>query len=207
MLDRDYTPEQASAVCGVEAGAIRWLARSIAGAKAASCVAGASLSKYYHGDLMARAQLLVFALTGQMGRHGAGYDTLPILLVDGILTLPTAKGTGRLDNLKSLLPSLPQYLALKMKGYTDEMAYYQIGRKQFMSMGVPAVLYWYEHGGLEQLSSRSKEWDPDLPRDVKSYLDESRRNGWQQFPPAAPSRDARSPPPATRCGASAARIA
>ena len=186
MVDRDYTPEQASAICGVEAGTIRWLATAIAGAKAASCVAGASLSKYYHGDLMARAQLLVFALCGQMGRHGAGYDTLPILMVDGIMTLPLAKGLGRLDRIKSLAPLIPTFLKLKMKGYTDEMAYYQIGRKQFLSMGLPAVLYWYYHGGLQQISSRSKEWDPHLTRDVESYLDESRRNGWQQFPPPTP---------------------
>ena len=79
-LDREYTPEKASRSCGVHPETIRSLAVAIAKAEAASCVAGACLSKYYHGDLMMRAQILVFALCGQMGRKGAGYDVLPFLV-------------------------------------------------------------------------------------------------------------------------------
>ena len=73
-LDSAWTPEQASRVCGTNPETIRRLARQIASAKAASGIAGASISKYYHGDLMMRAQILVFALTGQMGRkHTVAY--------------------------------------------------------------------------------------------------------------------------------------
>ena len=87
-LDREYTPDKASRLCGVHPDVIKRLAFAIAKAKAASCVAGASLSKNYHGDLMMRAQILLFALCGQMGRRGAGYDTLPYLGLDGGLSFP-----------------------------------------------------------------------------------------------------------------------
>ena len=187
-LDEGYTPEKASAVCGTDAGTIRELAVAIAGARAASCVAGASLSKYYHGDLMMRAQILLFALCGQMGRKGAGYDTLPFLIVDGTLNLPFAQGLGRWAAIKDMARILPAFLRLKMKGYTTELAAYQLGRKLAAFGGVNSVLYWYYHGGLREVSGRSKEWDPHLTREAEEYLEEAMEKGWQPRPPAQPPR-------------------
>jgi DMSO reductase family type II enzyme molybdopterin subunit len=182
-LNDEYSPEEASSVCGVHPDVIRRLARTMATAKAASGVAGASLSKYYHGDLMMRAQILVFALCGQMGRKGAGYDALPFLIVDGNLRLPFASGVGRLDTLKAMAPLLPSYLKLRMKGYSNELASYELARRMFIFGGVNSVLFWYFHGGLKEVSGRSKEWDPHLRRDVDEYIQEAQRRGWQRLPP------------------------
>ncbi len=187
-LDGEYTPEKVSAICGVRPETARQLARDIGKARAASCVAGACLSKYYHGDLMMRAQILVFALSGQMGKKGAGYDTLPFLMLDSTLTPPFSDRLGRLETLKMLLPRLPAFLGLRLKGYSTELATYELARR-LTSLGrsfggVNSVLYWYVHGGLRELSGRSKEWDPHLRRDADEYIDESVRQGWQPPPPA-----------------------
>jgi len=188
QLDEHYTPEKAAAICGTHPETVRGLAAAIAGARAASGIAGASLSKYYHGDLMMRAQILLFALCGQMGKKGAGYDTLPFLIVDGTLSLPLAEHLGRLESWKSIARFLPRILRMRMKGYTNEIAFYQLGRQLFSFGGVSSVLYWYFHGGLARLSGRSQEWDPNLKRTADEYLQAAIENGWQQRPPTQPPK-------------------
>ena len=181
-LQEEYTPEKASRLCGVHPDTIRRLAFAIARAKAASCMAGASLSKYYHGDLMMRAQILVFALCGQMGKKGAGYDTLPYLAADGGLRLPFSEGLGPLDTLKWMLTLLPPFLEMKMKGHTNEMFYFEMARRH-SRYNANSVLFWYLKGGLKEISGRSREWDPYLPRDVDEYVEEARQRRWQEMPP------------------------
>lgn len=181
-LDREYTPDKASSLCGVHPDVIRRLATAIARAKAASCVAGASLSKNYHGDLMMRAQILVFALCGQMGRKGAGYDTLPYLSLDGGLRFPYLNGLGSLDTLRLTAPLLPSFLRMRMQGYTRELAYYEFVRKLFPGQSLNSVLFWYFWGGLKDVSGRSKDWDRYLRRSVDEYMEEARQKGWQYFP-------------------------
>jgi len=182
-LDREYTPDKASCLCSVNPDVIRSLAFAIAKAKAASCVAGASLSKNYHGDLMMRAQILLFALCGQMGRRGAGYDTLPYLGLDGGLRFPYSRGLGSLDALRMTASLLPSFLKMRMKGYTKELAYYEFARRLFPRQSVNSVLFWYFWGGLKEVSGRSKEWDRYLGRNVDEYIEEARQKGWQYFPP------------------------
>jgi DMSO reductase family type II enzyme molybdopterin subunit len=187
-LKTDYTPEQASEICGVDPADIQSLAREIAQAAAVSGVAGASISKYYHGDLMMRAQILLFALCGQIGRKGAGFDTLPYLIVEGTMTAPSATGFGLLDRLRAMAPMLPSYIAMRLKGLTNEMALFRLGREEASKGFVSAVLFWYYHGGLRQISGRSKEWDPYLTREVDDYLADAVRFGWQSAPPDTPPK-------------------
>lgn len=181
-LEEDYTPEKASRLCGVHPDTIRRLAFAIAKAKATSCVAGACLSKYYHGDLMLRAQILVFALCGQMGRKGAGYDILPYLAVDGSLRLPFVGGLGPLDALKMVAPMLPVIVRMRLTGHTNEMIFYELARR-YPWYNANSVLFWYLQGGLKEISGRSREWDPYLQRDVDEYIEEARRRQWQDLPP------------------------
>ena len=187
-LDAEYTPEMASPICDVDPSDIRELARDIARAGAVSCVAGASISKYYHGDLMMRAQILLFALCGQMGRKGAGYDALPFLIIEGTMSVSSATGFGRFDTLRAMAPMLPSYVAMRLKGLTNEMAMFQLARKVGLRGFVSAVLFWYYHGGLREISGKSRQWDPYLKRDVDEYLEEAVRRGWQQAPPATPPK-------------------
>ena len=187
-LDADYTPEKASAVCGVHQEDIRWLAREFSRARAASGVAGASLSKYYHGDLMMRAQILLFALCGQMGRKGAGYDTLPFLIIEGTMSVPSATNFTRSGSALAMLRVLPSYLALRLKGLTNEMAIFDLARRIGTKGFVSSVLFWYYHGGLRGISGRSRQWDPFLKKDVDEYLEEAVESGWQIPPPPTPPK-------------------
>ncbi|MBI5117274.1 molybdopterin-dependent oxidoreductase [Candidatus Poribacteria bacterium] len=68
MLDRDYTPEKASQMCGANPETIRRLARKAWKARGhVQILVGWNSSKYYHGDLMERAMCLLLALTGSVG--------------------------------------------------------------------------------------------------------------------------------------------
>jgi len=71
QLDRNYTPEQAGAMCDTAPDLIRKLARMIA-TKRTMIILGWNSAKYYHGDLIERAQSLVLALSGNWGREGTG---------------------------------------------------------------------------------------------------------------------------------------
>src|SRR3990172_4349051 len=70
-LDREYTPEKASAICGVHPEVIRSVARKVASKRTAIGM-GMNLCKYYHGDLIQRSMLLLLALTANWGRLGSG---------------------------------------------------------------------------------------------------------------------------------------
>jgi anaerobic selenocysteine-containing dehydrogenase len=70
-LRQEYTPEKAYAVCEVHPEAIRMLARKAASGRTLIGM-GMNLCKYYHGDLMQRAMILLLALTGNWGRAGSG---------------------------------------------------------------------------------------------------------------------------------------
>ncbi|WP_126598103.1 molybdopterin-containing oxidoreductase family protein [Dictyobacter aurantiacus] len=70
---RQYTPEWASAITGVEPGVIRELARRYATTKPAMIVlGGSSIFKHQHGWEPARAIPCLPALTGQFGIAGGG---------------------------------------------------------------------------------------------------------------------------------------
>jgi anaerobic selenocysteine-containing dehydrogenase len=71
LLDAEYTPEKASAICGTPAEEIRRLARKVA-SKKTHLLVGWNAAKFYHGDLMERSQCLLLALTGNWGKQGTG---------------------------------------------------------------------------------------------------------------------------------------
>ena len=182
-LDRDYTPEQASRLCDTPVSVIRRLAGLIAGARAMSGVAGSSLSKLYHGDLIMRAQILLFMLGGHQARPGAGFDTCPILSVDGI----GRAGTTQLGGLLRKLEYAPGLLKGRLQGETVERLYYDALRDYMArSNAVSSVLYWHRHGGLAERAEA--DWGRRLPRPVSAYLEESYREHWQQKPPETPPR-------------------
>lgn len=74
-----YTPEAASEMCGVSPAMIRRLAAMIVKAKAMTSIGQTSMCKYFHGNLAERSVALVFSLTGNMGRKGAGFGGFPLL--------------------------------------------------------------------------------------------------------------------------------
>jgi DMSO reductase family type II enzyme molybdopterin subunit len=181
----DYAPEEATTLCGVSPAMIRKLARMMAGSKAAANVCTSSISKFYHGDAMMRAQILVFILCGHLGRKGAGYASCSVLLADGHgavyrdsqifkeLRWPLLKKHG-LRLAKDFITGADMHRALDPL-LTD--AFLESG------LFVNSTLFWNLHGGVFDVSGRP--WDPELKRPVREYLDEALAKDWQRLEPAA----------------------
>ena len=179
---QQYRPELAVSICGINPDTIRDLARELARARAATCIVQSSFSKFYHGIEMERAQLLCFALAGQMGRKGAGYMAFPYLSVDSVGALGSAQGKhGASLALAALnLKMLPTMISYKRKGFTKEMAFYDLGREQYKDGSFPSSILWlYFQGGLKDTYGSSQKWDPEMKRPVSAFIDEALDKGWQ----------------------------
>jgi DMSO reductase family type II enzyme molybdopterin subunit len=191
QLDRDHTPEQAAKVCGVAPETIRALARDVARAKAAANVTSSNWGKFYHGNLVERAMILLLSVCGHMGRKGAGYSAFPFLVNDGFDPFVFGKHAGRLGKLRLRAEMLGKFLALKMRGFSDEMVAYEIARDWYAKgIWTCGTLFWQVHGGLLELANESRKWDPYMKRSAKEYLSESLEKGWQFVypPPGQPPR-------------------
>ena len=191
LLDRDYRPEHTAAVTGVQPTVVRALAQRIGRAKAVSNVTSSNIAKFYHGNLMERAQILVFALCGHMGKKGSGFSAFPFLTHDGLEMFGFLKQTGWMGKLGLTVQMWPRISELKAQGLSDEMIRAELGNQQFREGAmVSGVLFWNVHGGLLEMSGRSKEWDPTLKRPVAEYLRESLDKGYQYVWPK-PGHDPR----------------
>lgn len=180
----EYTPEAVERICGTDPGVVRELARLFAEAKSATNVTTSNFSKYYHGNLIERAQALLFALGGHIGRKGGGFVAFPFLTHDGFDLMAISR-TGFIDQAKLYANILPKQQMLKWKGFTEEMVTYELSRESYAHGDVftCGTLFWAVHGGLLEYSGRTQEWDPYLKRPLSEYLDESLSKGWQYVRP------------------------
>ena len=186
---RQYAPELATAICGTDHETIRNLARDLARARAATCVSQSNFSKFYHGIEMERAQILCFALAGQMGRKGAGYMGFPYMSVDGVGSLSMANGqrSPKLALAALGLRMAPDILKLKWNDYTPEMIMHEMGREKYRDGASIASLLWlYHQGGMEDTYGRTEKWDPAMKRPLDSYMKEAVEKGWQLQPKDRP---------------------
>ena len=69
-----YDPASVSGITGVDPGLIAEIAREFAAIKPARIIEGAGVNHYYHNDLNNRSQILIAALTGNVGIPGGGFD-------------------------------------------------------------------------------------------------------------------------------------
>jgi DMSO reductase family type II enzyme molybdopterin subunit len=67
-----YTPERVREITGVHPDVTRELARTFATAKPAMIYSGFRISKWLHGDLLQRSQMLLLSITGNLGKPGGG---------------------------------------------------------------------------------------------------------------------------------------
>lgn len=70
----DYDPTTVAGITGVNEDLIRQIAGEFAQTKPARIIGGAGTNHYYHNDLINRAQILLVALTGNVGIPGGGFD-------------------------------------------------------------------------------------------------------------------------------------
>ena len=180
-LERDYTPEQASRISGVSPALIERLAREVARARGVVNMSTANWGKAYHGDLIERAIILVFALCGHMGRKGATYSAFPMLGLDTALGGLERRGD---QIILTAAGADPRFAKWREEGYTDEMILYEYVRQAFeQGFITPTSLFYYVHGGLLALSEKHNSWDPHLKRPLAEYVKEAFAKKWQFVTP------------------------
>jgi steroid C-25 hydroxylase alpha subunit len=189
-LFKEYTPEQASSVTAVNPDLVRRLARDIAKARTVANVTSSNWGKFYHGSLMERSQILVLALCGHMGKKGAGFSAFPFLCNDGFDRFVVSPPPG-VSGVMFTARMAARFLALKARGFTDEMATYEFAREG-LARGpwTSGTLFWQIHGGIMELANGAHNWDPYLKRSPSDYLKQSLDKGWQHVspPPGQPPR-------------------
>jgi len=177
---KDYTPEKASAKCGVPASLIRELGRKVATKRTSSYI-GFTSAKSYHGDLFERSLLLAMALSGNWGKPGTGFYCWSYsddnMLFLGVLEKPTVQG-GMLD-LHNMAESFQKRLADADPDATDEM-----GNIEFMKVVtgvvglVPPAFWLYHHAGYDKLWNNPAWTDPALKKSFGGYYKEAVEKGW-----------------------------
>lgn len=73
---RPYSPEAMAPICGIDAGALREVARAFATAKSAMILWGMGVSQHVHGTDNVRCLIALSTITGQIGKPGSGLHPL-----------------------------------------------------------------------------------------------------------------------------------
>ncbi len=185
----DYTPEKTASITGVTAKNLRALAIRIGKAKAVSNITQTNFGKFYHGMETERSILLLFAMTGNFGRKGANYNSVPMLSISGAepFSMISGRHSPKIGLGLMTAEMAPEMIKLKMDGYSLEMIMTHFAREDFKRGNIIAsALLYYEHGGLKEMYSSAEKWDPYVKREFKEYMQEAVDNEWQMIPKAAP---------------------
>jgi DMSO reductase family type II enzyme molybdopterin subunit len=178
----EYTPEKASAMCGVNPEVIRSLARKIA-SKPGSIVSGGTSFKYYHADLMVRAYMLVLALTGNWGRKGTGPVEWSVAGFDGpfLFGAKQKQGLEETRRILAMREALQNAVRSEDPTRTDEMLGIEMAVRMAPQGGmVPPAFLWYYHCGYRDNWNRPEWNDPTMQRSFDEYFEESLTEGWWQ---------------------------
>jgi DMSO reductase family type II enzyme molybdopterin subunit len=185
-LNRDYTPELASKICGVNPGVIRSLARKAA-SKVTAIYMGMNLCKYYHGDLMQRSMILLLALTGNWGRLGAGITSWSVgsgLEGQGLFSQKQARGraeTRRVLALRDQLAAFSEAQAANADSREIAAIDNMVNATRAGLTGmIPPALFWYYHCGYRDRWNNPMWNDPAMRRTFDEYVSEAVDSGWWQ---------------------------
>ena len=176
----DYSPEEASQICGVSPDTIRELARLTARSRT-KILEGFNAPKYYHGDLMERSMVLLLALTGNWGKPGTGIQGLALAGFDGYLLFPMKTLSG-VDETARILDGVEGAIE-DLRGRDPDASDEIIGN-QLLQMAVvsgtstPPIFFQYHHCGYDE-SWDNPEWsDPTMTKTFGEYLTEASQRGW-----------------------------
>jgi DMSO reductase family type II enzyme molybdopterin subunit len=181
ILNREYTPEQASKMCGTNPDTIRRLADKAWKARGhVQILVGWNSSKYYHGDLMERAMCALLALTGSVGKKGSGIRGWSESLFEGTELLWLERRDmqafyqyGRWQFDRFLFKA-------KDPETTDEIMRREMEKQWNRREGsmVPPAFYYYFHSNYRDTWNK-KEWHcPSMKRSFDEYIKEAIAKGW-----------------------------
>ncbi|MBW1684810.1 MAG: molybdopterin-dependent oxidoreductase [Deltaproteobacteria bacterium] len=175
-----FTPEQAHEICGVHPDAIRSIARKVA-TKRTYVMAGGTSFKYYHGDLMVRASMLLLALTGNWGRKGSGNGAWSTGMFDGLMILArkTESGVEHTQTILDLQAAVQAAIREEDPTRSDEMVRIEMAARMGSAAGlVPPAFLWYRHCGYQENWNRAGWSDPSMKRPFDEYMQEAIEKGW-----------------------------
>jgi DMSO reductase family type II enzyme molybdopterin subunit len=175
-----FTPERAHEICGVHPDAIRSIARKVA-TKRTYVMAGGTSFKYYHGDLMVRASMLLLALTGNWGRKGSGNGAWSTGMFDGLMTLArkTETGVEHTQTVLDLQEAVRAAIKEEDPTLSDEMVRIETAVRMGWAAGlVPPAFLWYRHFGYSENWNRAGWGDPTMKRPFDEYMREAMEKGW-----------------------------
>jgi len=178
LVAEAYTPEQASAVCGVKPALMRTLARKMA-TKVTHARIGWTSAKHYHGDLMERALILCLGLTGNWGKPGTGITeflfTIQHAEIFPLLEKPVAE--GGLDDLLAFEHQIGEKMKESDPEVTPEIVSVQAAVEATRMVGVVPPAIWMYHQGYHELWDRREWHDPALHGTFGEYLAEAAEKG------------------------------
>jgi len=180
MLDEHYTPELAGPICGAHPDTIRTIARKVAGGRTKTLV-GVGLTKYYHGDLITRAMMLLLAVTGNWGKKGAGASGWCSSMFDGgslVMAKVKAGAEGAVE-LRDSMAMMTDALRAQDPTLTDELAANAFWRMMGPATGMsPPAFFWYWHMGYRERWNRADWSDPTMKRGFDAYWQEALDANW-----------------------------
>ncbi|MBD3649314.1 MAG: molybdopterin-dependent oxidoreductase, partial [Pseudomonadales bacterium] len=177
---QEYKPEKAAEICGIHADDIRKLARKVASRRTKVVCSLSNAGKHYHGDLAERAQLLLFGLTGNWGKHGTGVQAWLTGMFDGWFTVAAKqnRGPAEVAAIADMQESMMEQAMQQDPTLTPAILAIEAAKMSGGQGMVPPVFFWYYHAGYKN-AWENKEWhDPSMKRPFKEYLDEALENNY-----------------------------
>jgi anaerobic selenocysteine-containing dehydrogenase len=165
----------------VGAETVRRLARELAAAPSAMILSGLGNCKYYHGDLMLRAEILLMALTGNQGRRGGGLRVASWWPVEGFERF--TQGGVKLPIAVTLRLLWRRFFgSFSWRDFEDLMQ--EVGPHQG---NTPLMPFLYVHGGYSGIWDEVGFHDPAVPRPTSAYMKEAVEKGWVSIRPIPPT--------------------
>ena len=176
-----YKPELAAEICGIHADTIVSLARKVASRRTKVVCSLSNAGKHYHGDLMERAQLLLFGLTGNWGKQGTGVQawTAGLFEGQGTIAFKQSRGPNEVIGVADMTDSMIDNAIKADPTLTKAIVSIEAAKKSAEGGGmVPPVFFWYRHAGYRD-SWQKKEWhDPSMSRPFDEYFQEAVDKEW-----------------------------
>jgi len=176
----DYTPQKASALCGVHPSVIRDMAAKVA-TKTTCCYVGFSTGKHYHGDLMERSLLLAMALSGNIGKPGTGFNiwSFPSDAIALLTSLESPVAKGGMAAGAALVQSVAERMRQQDPEITPELVNIEVMKLMTRQGGyTPATFWLHKHVGYKDLWNRHEWQDPAMKRSFDDYMQEAVDKGW-----------------------------
>jgi len=168
---QEHTPEKVEAIVGVGADTIRNFGRDIGNAKAACIFGSWGMMKHHHSDLYQRAMCLVLALTGNVGKPGAGLRIGAWYIMSGL-------EMALMDEAAQPAWWQKQVLKVYRPSVREIMEHTQKYEEEYMYMWTPGLLFLYQHAGLDEAVNNPAYHDPNPGMPMKEAIKTAFDNGW-----------------------------